>query len=230
MKRFYKEVGLSDEAGAYRITLDGKPIKTPEGVVISSPSKLLADVIVQEWATVEESIDMKAMPMTTLLGATMQLDDAAIAGMRDELTRFAETDLLCYYADDEKLLALQKQEWEPVLQMVEEKIGGRFERVGGIMPVDQPAESLAAVKKHIETLNHHELVAYSQMVSLLGSVLLLLAYHWRLIDIEQAINCSQLDERFQAEQWGEDTEAEAARAAKSERIRHLAKYLSLQSE
>lgn len=229
MKRFYKEVSVEPGQGAWRIFLDGKPIKNSSGEVIFAPSEELANAAANEWKEADEQVDMKVMPMTRLIGASTSLDAEDRTRMVDEMVAYAETDLLCYWSEDVTLQNLQQDRWEPVLKAVEGHYNVQFRRTTSIVPVQQMDETIAVVRQAVEVLDDYHVVAVSQLVGALGSVLLFLAWRNELVGSEEMIELSQLDELYQAEKWGEDVEAKQARAVKAEDIHLLTRYLQLLS-
>jgi chaperone required for assembly of F1-ATPase len=100
MKRFWKEVAVEQAGGGWRVTLDGRAIKTQGGTPQVVPSEALAELLAAEWRAQGEEID-----------------PAAIAA---KLMRYGETDTLCYRADpDEPLHQRQWAEWEPIVTAFE---------------------------------------------------------------------------------------------------------------
>ena len=75
-KRFWKDVTVTGEAGAYGIALDGRPVKTPAKVALTVPARALADEIAAEWDAVDEGIDPNAMPFTR--SANAAIDKVAV--------------------------------------------------------------------------------------------------------------------------------------------------------
>ena len=225
MKRFYKNVGIGEHENQWCVLLDDKPIKTPHGTVIVAPTQPLAEAMKAEWDSQDETIDMRNMPMTRLNGGAVSIDEEERQRMVDDICGYAETDLLCYWAEEQELQARQQAEWEPVLQWVQSRYGVTFERCVGIMPVQQPQASLDEIAKQISALDNYQLVAAAQMVPALGSVLLVLAVLEGHISVDEAISISQLDERYQVEKWGEDEEATQRRQEKAAAINLLGNYV-----
>ena len=55
------EAGVTPAGGGFAVTLDGKPIKTPSGRVVTVPAPEIADAISAEWEAQKEIIDPLAI-------------------------------------------------------------------------------------------------------------------------------------------------------------------------
>jgi chaperone required for assembly of F1-ATPase len=86
---------------------------------------------------------------------------------------------------------------------------------------------LAAVQAAIAGLDPFRLAALSLVTAAAGSVVLALAVRAGRIDPATAAALSQLDERFQAEQWGEDVEALIRRESLQADILAAGRFLAL---
>ena len=83
----------------------------------------------------------------------------------------------------------------------------------GVAYVEQHRSSIAALRKAVAALDVPALAALGIAVPALGSVVLGLALAEGRLDAATAHALGSLDELFQAEAWGEDTEAAARRDA-----------------
>jgi len=215
MKRFYKEVGVADRG----ILLDGKTLKTPRGVALVLPTDALAEAVAAEWRAQGEEIVPAEMPLTKLANTAID----GVVPRRDEviaeIAAFARHDHLCYRTDTPaELVARQNAAWDPLLDWVAERYGAPLLTAHGITSIAQPEESLAALKEAVETFDPFTLAALHVVASIAGSLSLALAVADKRLTAGEAFAASQVDERYQAEKWGLDGEAEA-------RARHLAKEL-----
>jgi chaperone required for assembly of F1-ATPase len=86
----------------------------------------------------------------------------------------------------------------------------------GVMHVAQSPESLQALRRAIEAYDPFALTAFAEMVSAGGSYIIALAVAAGRLTPEEAWETAMLDETYQAEQWGVDTEAEKAQIRKKE--------------
>ena len=66
MKRFWNEVAVEPCEGGYRVTLDGRPIRTQGGQPQVVPAAPLAEAMAQEWRAQGEEVDPRAFPLRDL--------------------------------------------------------------------------------------------------------------------------------------------------------------------
>lgn len=140
--------------------------------------------------------------MTDFLNAT--LDGQQRQNLLAELSAYADTDMLCYFADEPRLYAQQVRLWEPILRSVEAQFKLQINRTRGVMPAPQPTELKQQCQQFLAEYNDSKLVAAAQMVTRLGSVLLAFALAKGLVTLEQALEAASLDEGYQASEWGAD--------------------------
>jgi chaperone required for assembly of F1-ATPase len=95
---------------------------------------------------------------------------------------------------------------------VAQKHGANMRVVAGLTHIDQPPESLAALRHALGNFDAFTLGALHVIASITGSTVLALAVADGFLSGTQAFELSRIDETYQAEKWGEDAEA-AKRAA-----------------
>lgn len=213
MKRFYKAVAVEPAEGGWRVTLDGRGIRTQRGAAQIVPSRALAEVLAAEWAGQGEEIDVSAFRYRDLADYAIDVVASDPANEIGSILRFGETDTLCYRAErDEPLFARQEALWEPVLKRLERAHKLRFERVSGIMHRAQPPETLAALRSLLETLDPFALAALKTLSSLAASLSVGLAALEEGADAEGLWAIANAEEDWQAEQWGWEWTAEEKRA------------------
>ena len=214
MKRFYKDVSLGN---GNTILLDSRTLKTPRGASLDLLTRTLADAIADEWRAQGDEIDPQSMPLTKLANTAID----GVTPRRDEviaeIVAFAKHDHLCYRTDKPAELARRQSEaWDPLLDWAAERYGAPLMIVHGVTSVAQPESSLAALRKAVEAFDPFALSALHVIASICGSLVLALAVAAKRLSAEEAFALSQVDERFQAEKWGLDSEAEM-RAKRLER-------------
>jgi chaperone required for assembly of F1-ATPase len=228
VKRFWREAAAVAAAGGFEIALDGRPVKTPKGQKLVLPTSGLAAAVSEEWNAVEGELKPAAMPMTGLANAAIDIVAPDRAGFAASLARYAESDLTCYRADGpQPLVARQVAAWEPVLKAVEARHGLLFRRTAGVMHVAQPEATAAAVATLLAARAPFELAPMQTLVTLSGSVVLALAVLDGALAADAAFEASVVDERWQAEQWGEDDEAAAALARRQAEFAAAGRFLLL---
>lgn len=212
MKRFWAGVSAVAEDGGHGVRLDGRPVRTPARAALLLPTAALAEAVAGEWRAVEGAVDPERMPLTGIANAAIDLVTPDPAAFAARLAAYAETDLLCYRADQPDALAGQQALiWEPPLTAVERLLGGAFLRTAGIAHVAQPPETLEKVRARFAGYGPHRLAALDPIVTITGSAVLGIALAEGLAEADDAFEASVLDELWQEERWGADDEALALR-------------------
>lgn len=229
MKRFYRDVTVEQVDGGWQVQLDGRGIRTQGSNLQRVPSSTLAHALAAEWADQGEEVDPAHFIFRDhadyAIDVVAQDRDTAIAN----LLAFAETDTLCYRADpDEPFHARQREVWEPLLTHLEGRLGIRFQRVSGVMHKPQPAETLSRLREHLGGLDDFTLAGVSAMASLSASLAVaLLANDEAINDPLLLWRDANLEEEWQAEQWGREEEAEERRARKGEEFSAAQVFVTL---
>ncbi|MFA7439767.1 MAG: ATP12 family protein [Sphingomonadaceae bacterium] len=228
MRRFWKEVTVAPVDAGWQVALDGRLVRTPARLPLIVPNEQLATAIAGEWAAVEHEIRAGDMPLTGLANATIDHvlpDPAAFAG---NLAIHAESDLVCYRAEHPQgLVARQAEAWDLPLATIERRFDVQFHRTAGISWVAQPAETLARIRAAFAGQSPWRLAPMQPLVTITGSAILALAVVENLLDSEAALAAGMVDELWQAEQWGMDAEAAAARDARARQYRDAIAFLRL---
>lgn len=228
LKRFWTEAEAWPAEGGWEVALDGRPLRTPGRLHLLLPTRALADAVAREWRAVEEGVKPGAMPLTGLANAALDIVAADPRGFAGSLARYAASDLTCYRAEaPSELVAMQAAGWEPVLKGVEQRHGLLFRRTAGVMHVEQPPATLETVEALLTRLSPFELAPLQPMVTITGSVVLVLAHLDGALGWDEAFAASVLDEDWQAGHWGADAEAEAARERRRAEFEAAARFLAL---
>lgn len=229
MKRFYNLAqAVEAPPGFWQITLDGKPLQTPQKRVLAMPSARLAAALAAEWNGQGDTVDMQTMPLTQL--ATGAID--RVAPRRQEIIRdlvaYIETDLLRYRSSSPKGLSeRQLISWQPLLDWAENMIGVKLVPVEGIMALAAPQGQKDVLTGILENYDDFVLLGLTQASRISGSVVIALALLNGRLDGEMAYNVSILEELWQTETWGMDPEADARRAAIKNDLNEVAHFLKL---
>ena len=215
-KRFYKEAGVEKEAEGWSVRLDGKPVRTPGRALLALPTLAAAELVAQEFAAQRDVIDPVSMPVLRLVNTAIDGVATDPQAVVEDILRYASSDLLLYRADAPQVLVDRQADlWDPVLDWVRAKIGARFFLAEGVMHVEQPQESVGAIGIHLsKRTDPQRLAALHVMTSITGSALLAIAVEAGGIDADDAWRAAHVDEDWNVEQWGEDAEAAARRAAR----------------
>lgn len=227
-KRFYTaaEANAAGE-GLFRIELDGRPVRTPGRNPVAVPSRALAEALAEEWRGQGEFIDPMRMPMTRLANSALDGVAGAMGEVAGEIVRYAGSDLLCYRADaPEKLVALQGELWDPLLDWARETFGAVFMLSEGILYVEQPPRTLELIGAALPT-DPLRLAALNLMTTLSGSAVIALAVARGRLTAEEGWRAAHADEEIQEQLWGADAEALERRATRFRDFEAAARLVAL---
>ena len=228
MKRFYKIAAAEAVEGGHEIRLDGRPVKTPARAALRVAEPELAEAIAQEWNAQGEEIDPRSMPLTGLANAAIDRVAPDPQAFARSLAQFGESDLLYYRSDGpDPLRRRQEETWDPILTWARRRFDIDFELVTGIMHRAQPERTVEQLGRAVAARDPFELAALAPLVTISGSLIIALALVERAIDLEAAWTASTVDEAWQTEQWGEDSEAALALANRRSEFEAAARFLDL---
>jgi chaperone required for assembly of F1-ATPase len=233
MKRFWTSVSVAanEAGGGYRVLLDDRDVKTPMRRLLEVPTPRLAEAIAGEWRAQEDEVDSASMPITMLSYTAIDHVRAEREAVVDQVAAYAGTDLLCYRADrPDVLVERQERVWQPLLDWAAVRFDASLIVTTGVIPVAQSDVALGAIRQAAAALDDMRLTVLHAATGPAGSVVLGLALVHGHLDAAAVAEASQLDERFQAEQWGEDDEAAARRIALENEINTAARFLDLLKE
>ena len=204
-KKFYTLATVTDERC---IALDGRVVKTPMKAKLILPSHKLADAVAAEWNAQVDVINPAAMPLTKLANTAIDRAGGERAFVAGQVVEFSGSDMVCYRAGEPEALAiLQASAWDPVLRWAEDAMGVKFKVVPGVIHQAQPPETIAAVEKHLASLDAFRLTVAHNLTTLTGSALLGLMLVAGETSPEAAWQAAHVDEDFQIAVWGTDEEA-----------------------
>jgi chaperone required for assembly of F1-ATPase len=225
VKRFYTEVTLTPGLG---IQLDARPVRTPAKALLTLPNAALAHAVAEEWRGQGDRIDPRTMPMTGLANAVIDRVLPDPAAFIAPLTGYAETDLVCYRAEEPfALVAKQNQDWNPLMGWAQTRFDVGFTLVRGIIHVPQPEETVVRLAAALAARAPWELAPLNPLITITGSLVIALALVEAAISPEAAFDAAHLDELWQEEQWGADDFALEARAARRADFMAAARFLAL---
>lgn len=228
MKRFWRTATTVPQDGGRGIALDGRPVRTPARAPLVVPSEELAEAIAAEWNAQGSDIDPAAMPMTGIANAAIDLATGDRAAFAETIAAYAQTDLLCYRDDrDAALQGEQAAAWNPLLAWAEARHGIEFALAQGVLPIDQPAATVAALREAVHALDPFRLAPLSPLVTIGGSLVAGLALVEDAFAADMLWEAVSLDELYQERRWGADSEAQKARARREADWHNAARFLSL---
>lgn len=214
MKRFYKQAAIAECETGFGIHLDGRPVHTPARAPLILPSAKLAEAIASEWRRQGDSIDPRTMPFTGLANGAIDQIATNRENFAAGIARYGESDLLCYRAEGpSELIAREAAAWDPLLEWAQRRYDVTLRVTKGIVPVEQPVETLGRLSAAVMAFDPFTLAGLSTLVTLSGSLICGLAIVDGDHDADVIWSASEIDEVWEVEQWGEDADA-AARSAR----------------
>jgi chaperone required for assembly of F1-ATPase len=223
-RRFYDKAAVKDAGAEYRITLDGKPVRTPARRPLAAPTRALAEALAAEWQAQRDVIDPAQMPLTRLANAIIDgVTDSPVAVAAD-IEKYLASDLLFYRVHaPAELCARQAQHWDPILAWARDTLGAHFQLGEGVVHVTQPEAALRAAAAAIPAdpipadpipADSWRLGALHAVTTLTGSALIALALSRGVLSAEAAWQAAHVDEDWNIEKWGSDELALARRASR----------------
>lgn len=210
MKRFYAKAEARAVDGGFEILLDGRQVKTPARSELVVPSEPLALAIADEWNGQGEEVDPRSMPLTGIANAAIDHVMPDRQAFARGLSVYGETDLLYYRSEGPgPLVGRQAEHWDPLLAWARRRFDVNFEVTSGIMHRAQPEATVERLSHAVAVLDAFRLAALSPLVTIPGSLIIALALAEEAVTPEAAWIAATVDEAWQTEQWGEDSEAAA---------------------
>lgn len=205
-KRFYKNVDVVALAsGKWQVRLDGRPAKTPAGVLLDLPTQALAQAIAVEWGAQTGKVRPEAMPLTRLANTAIDRVAAQRQTAVAALMTFAANDLLCFRAAEPgRLVDLEAATWDPLLEWFAARYGVGLKTSAGIVPVRQDPDDLGTLESFVLRFDDFALAGIVAAAQLLGSTVLAFGLFEGRINPDQAIAAADVDTAYQQRVWGAD--------------------------
>ena len=207
MKRFYTDATVGKAEEGHTILLDGRPVRTPGRALLAMPNATLAQVVAAEWAAQGQTIKPEAMPLTRLANTVVDQLPAKRPDALHEIAGYAAADLLCYRVAHPAILAeRQHTTWQPWLIWAADQLAAPLLTTTDLDPLPQPRASLEALNRAAEALDDWRLIGLHATTRLTNSMVLGLAMVEGKLTAETAFTAAMLEELFEIEQWGLETE------------------------
>ena len=226
--RFYRDVVVEKAGEAYRILLDGKPLRTPVGAPFLLPNETLAQAVADEWQAQGEKFNAESLHLTKLANTAIDRVAANREAWIEQILAFARSDLLCYRAiAPQGLVARQAAQWDPLLQWARARYGAQLRTATGIGFVEQPPEAIEGLARALEGHDDFALAALHAAATLTGSAIIALGLSEERLGAEEAFAAAELDEIYQAERWGQDSDALIRSQKKATELTNIARFFRL---
>ncbi len=214
-KRFWKDASVTESDGGFEVLLDNRHLRSPAKSALVLPTRSLAEAISREWQVQKDVVDPASMPMTRRANAAVDKVTAQRREVAAMLGEYGASDLLCYRAEQpEELIARQANAWTPILEWAEAEFAVHFEVTKGVIPVSQNESDVKKLADEVAVMEPFALTGFHDLVTVSGSLIIALAAIRHAFEPDDLWARSQIDEIWQSEVWGQDTEAMAAAAAK----------------
>lgn len=209
MKRFWKSAKAVKDGGGWGVELDGKPLRTPARAPLSVPTEALAQAMAAEWNGAPKTFEPRSMPLTGLANAAVDRVAPDPATFAKGLAQYGESDLTCYRAEGPPgLVSQQGRAWDPLLAWGRRRFDVDFRTTCGILHIAQPGATTELLAHAVAALDPFRLAGLSPLVTIGGSLLAALAVIEGAVTSVEAWDAVTVDDRWQLEQWGADSEAE----------------------
>lgn len=227
-KRFYTTVNVAPQQdGTFHILLDDKTLRTPARNTLAVTSAALADLLRAEWDAQTDHVDADAMPIMRIHAIAIDRVPHDRALITDDMLRYLETDLVCYFSDDGEIAARQLQHFTPLLDWFAAHYGAALQTTDGLMPVAQPEALFTRIRSELDALDALSLAALALMTPLVGSIVLALAMQHRVMTLDALLVAARIEEDMQAERYGLDPLVAAAWEPKKRDIIGAAAIISV---
>ena len=224
-KRFYKQVSVNSDDAGHHILLDGRLLRSPAKGQLSLPNAGLAGAIADEWNAQTEEIDPAKMPLFSLAATVVDRVTPQRDMVMAELAAYGGNDLLCYRDAQTDLASRQHDQWQPWLDRLAAEHDIHLEIVTGIMPIRQSgALKFGAL---IAAHDDWQLGILHRATSLSGSLVLGLGFVSMMIDSDAMFDLAFLDELWQNETWGTDSETADRNGFLRAELQDAARFLAL---
>jgi chaperone required for assembly of F1-ATPase len=133
-------------------------------------------------------------------------------GLLEVLAPYAESDVLCYRADQPpELAARQEAEWDPLLAWARARFDVAINVTAGIIHIAQPPATIERLRAALASCSAEQLLGMHTLITINGSLITALMVAEGAITPDAAFDVCHLDELWQVQLWGEDWLATEAR-------------------
>lgn len=135
--------------------MDHRKLKTPKGAPFTVKSEPLAIAVATEFDNQKEHIERSKMHLSALcFTAIDNPNNHTKIDMVNYLLNYIPTDTILFQFDEESLHALQRNEWDPIIQWFNERYGTNLQKTMDITPPNVSAEDKMKISKYL--LSHSD--------------------------------------------------------------------------
>lgn len=199
---------VNDEAHGkkvFKVTLDGRMLKTQGGNVLQIESEPLALAVAEEWASQEEHLHMSNMRLT---GLAFTAQDNPLHATKESITtkilEYLHGDTILYWNDESaKLEKYQQQYWKPAIDHANAGLGTSLRPSTNLFETDAvSAADAKIVEKWLMSYNFWALTGMQYAVESVKSVLLPYSVVTFKLGAAEAVHCATIEQKTQSETWG----------------------------
>ncbi|KAL2315182.1 Protein atp12, mitochondrial [Schizosaccharomyces pombe] len=214
-RRFWKNTATKIQNGEVLIQLDGRNLKSPSGKIVKVPKEmeLLAHLIALEWDRLPStSVRQHNLPITSLVSRAIDISQFKKEEkelLSTQLIRFLDTDTILIYSPETeyegKLLEEQKENWWPLKETFENKLGVQLSYLdgdAGIIAHKQTQETHERIRNWLSSLNSWQLAAFERSVSCCKSFIVSFMILKGYLNSEKAAALTNLELQYQTNRWG----------------------------
>ncbi|NDE90944.1 MAG: ATPase [Alphaproteobacteria bacterium] len=228
MKRFYKQASVAAQDSGFAVALDGKPIKTPAGHILSLPTQKLADAITAEWQAQGETIVVSNMPLMQLAATTLDHVSKDRVAMLERLLSYSGTDLLCHFVEEPKRLReLQERLFTPALAWVHRRYDIDLHTTTELMAVEQPELVHERFTRALGALSNWALMGVQTAAIASGSIVLALGLCEKAFTATEVFDAAEVETTYQIEKWGTDIELVKRRNGIEQELKAVERWFEL---
>jgi ATP synthase F1 complex assembly factor 2 len=203
--KFYERVAVAREGGdgTWRVTLDGRRLRTPRRNEYSFATKGLAVGVAMEWDAQDDRIAPFTMPLT-------QLSATAIDHMWERETRelhvetllkHFRTDVVRIRSVDEAVATKQAEMHEPILRWARKEFG-EVTVSDSIFGPETSDKTNEVLRKRLHAMCPWELTCAFALSAATKSLLIGLKTLRGGLSVDEAIAAARVEEETQIEEWG----------------------------
>ncbi|KAJ2812777.1 chaperone [Coemansia furcata] len=206
-RRFWRTAGVDERGGKYVVTLDDRPIKTPNGtqVQLAPSQQTLAWLMAGEWETQTEFIGAHSLPLTSLVCRSIDgLSDPAIrADVVDKLLKYFHTDSACLHEKyPHVLVELQQRHYMPIVDWARKEYGIEISLTSDMFALQQTKEATETLRSVLAAFSPLKLAALEKATMAAKSLLIGLALVEHHVTAEDAALAAQVETNSQTQLWG----------------------------
>ncbi|KAJ2452074.1 chaperone [Coemansia sp. RSA 2336] len=208
IRRFWRSVSVAEQPSGYQVLLDKRPIKTPDGHLISIATQqpALAWLVAGEWESQKEFLGPHSLPLTSLISRAIDglNNPSTRSDVISKLLKYFQTDSVCLHDEyPQALVDLQQRHYTPIVDWARSKYSIDIATTSNMFALRQSAEATEKLRQAVAGFSPLKLAALERAVMTAKSFLIGLALVELHIPVEDAALAAQAEANAQTQLWGE---------------------------